>query len=78
MQLPEEYKENFDVSSEGPSSSLTEEGPSPAITSKVSLYFSGSCISVNLSFVNNRLTIIGTHRLKMFTVLGATIVIVIY
>ena len=35
MQLPEKYKENFDISSEGPSSD--------------SLYFSGSCIPTNES-----------------------------
>ena len=28
MQLAEKYKENFDVSSEGPSSGVTNEGPS--------------------------------------------------
>jgi hypothetical protein len=48
MQLPEKYKENFDASSEGPSSGVTDvwnyltpdEGPSLE-TSKCSLYFSG-------------------------------------
>ena len=46
MQLPEKYKENFDVSNEGPSSEVTplslvtpDEGPSLK-TSKFSLYFS--------------------------------------
>jgi hypothetical protein len=49
IQLPEKYKENFDVSSEGPSSRVTskvlvapDEWPSLE-TSKFSLYFSGSC-----------------------------------
>ena len=50
MQLPEKYKENFDVSSDGPSSRVTEyqEGPSLK-ASKFSLYFSGSCIPTNES-----------------------------
>jgi hypothetical protein len=46
MQIPEKYKENFDVSSEGPSSGITNQGPSLE-TSKFSLYFSGSCIPTN-------------------------------
>ena len=45
MQLPEKYKENFDVSSEGPLSGVT----SPLETSKFSLYVSGSFISSNES-----------------------------
>jgi hypothetical protein len=40
MQLPEKYKDNFDVSSEGPTNF-------PLKTSKFSLYFSGSCIPTN-------------------------------
>ena len=46
MQLPEKYKENFDVSSEGPTSAgVTDEHEGPSLeTSKFSLYFSGSCI----------------------------------
>ena len=50
IQLPEEYKENFDVSSEGPSSGVSrtlvtpDQGPSRLETSKFSLYFSGSFI----------------------------------
>jgi hypothetical protein len=43
MQLPEKYKENFDVSSEDPSSGLSFE------TSKFSLYIPGSCIPTNES-----------------------------
>jgi hypothetical protein len=39
MKLPEKYKENFDVSNEGPSLE----------TSKYSLYFPGSCIPTNES-----------------------------
>jgi hypothetical protein len=51
MQLPGKYKENFDVSSERPSSRVTEyqEGPSRLEASKFSLYFSGSCIPTNES-----------------------------
>jgi hypothetical protein len=45
MQLPEKYKENFDVLSEGPSS-----GPSHE-TSKFCLYFSSSSISTNESLL---------------------------
>jgi hypothetical protein len=42
MQLPEKYKENFDVSGEDPSTWVTpDEGPSLEM-SKFSLYFSGS------------------------------------
>jgi hypothetical protein len=41
MQLAEKYKENFDVSSEGPSSGVTSQN-SPYI-------FSGSCIPTNES-----------------------------
>ena len=56
MQLPEKYKENFDVSSEGLSSGvkletslvIPHEGSSVE-TSKFSLYFSGSCIPTNES-----------------------------
>jgi hypothetical protein len=52
MQLPEKYKENFDVSSEGPTSGVwpvtPDQGPSLE-TSKFSLYFSGSCIPTNES-----------------------------
>jgi hypothetical protein len=36
MQLPKKYKENFDVSSEGPSSGIssgTDEGPSSGVSS---------------------------------------------
>jgi hypothetical protein len=47
MQLPEKYKENFDVSSEGTTSGvwlvIPDQGPSLE-TSKFSLYFSGSCM----------------------------------
>ena len=43
MELLEKYKQNFDVSCEGP-----DEGPSLK-TSKFSLYFSGSCIPTNES-----------------------------
>ena len=50
MQLPEKYKENFDVSNEdeGP----PDEGPSLK-TSKFSLYFSSSCIPNNESLLYN-------------------------
>ena len=51
MQLPEKYKENFDVLCEGPLSGVTvtpDEGPSLE-TSKFSLYFSASCIPTNES-----------------------------
>jgi hypothetical protein len=52
MQLPEKYKESFDVSSEGPSSGVTivtpDEAPSLE-TSKFFLYFSGSRIPTNES-----------------------------
>jgi hypothetical protein len=44
MQLPEKYKENFDVSSEGRTNF-------PLKTSKFSLYFSGSCIHTNESLL---------------------------
>jgi hypothetical protein len=55
MQLPEKYKENFVVSSDGllreVSQSLTsDEGPSLKI-SKFTLYLSGSCIPINRNFV---------------------------
>jgi hypothetical protein len=46
MQLPEKYKETFDVAGEGPSSVSEEKGPSLE-TSKFSLYSSGSCIPIN-------------------------------
>jgi hypothetical protein len=52
MQISEKYKENFDVSSEGPSSELLDEGPSLE-ASKFSLYFSRSCIPSNESFPNS-------------------------
>ena len=42
MQLPQKYKENFDVSSEGPWSGVTSQTPDqgPSLeTSKFSLYF---------------------------------------
>ena len=42
MQLPEKYKENFDVTSEGPSSGITQ-------NVKILLIFSGSCIDTNES-----------------------------
>jgi hypothetical protein len=50
MQLSEKYKENFDVSSEGPSSGVSSlltsnKGPSLEM-SKFSLYFLGSCIPI--------------------------------
>ena len=76
MQLPEEYKENLDISSEGPSSGVTPvEGSSPEML-KFSLYFSGSCIPTNESLfillalptlaqtvrVNRDLTILGRQR----------------
>jgi hypothetical protein len=49
MQLPQKYKENFDVSSEGPWSGVTSQTPDvvPSLeTSKFSLYFSSSCIPI--------------------------------
>jgi hypothetical protein len=47
MQLPEKYKENFNVSSDGLSSAVTpDEGPSLE-TSKFSLNFSDICIPTN-------------------------------
>ena len=45
MQLPEKYKENFDVSSELRPFVTPDEGPSLE-TWKFSLYFSGSCIHI--------------------------------
>jgi hypothetical protein len=55
MQLPKKYKENFDISSEGPlfgvSRLLTpDEGPSLE-TSKFSFYYSDSCIPTNESLL---------------------------
>jgi ribulose 1,5-bisphosphate carboxylase large subunit-like protein len=47
MQLPEQYKENFDVSSEGPSSGVTIVSYDSLQTSKFSLYFTSSCIPTN-------------------------------
>ena len=44
MQLLEKYKENFDVSSKGPGLNSLE-------TSKLSSYFSGSCMSTNESLL---------------------------
>ena len=59
MQLPEKYKENFDVSSEGPSSEVTsqedhwlvtpDKGPSLKTSKFSAIYFSGSCIPTNES-----------------------------
>ena len=46
-ELPETYKEKFDVSSEDPSRKVSR-GPSLE-TSNLSLYFSGSCIPTNES-----------------------------
>jgi hypothetical protein len=51
MQLPEKYKENFDVVREGASSGVTsqvtpDEGPWLEML-KFFLYFSGSCIPTN-------------------------------
>ena len=52
MQLPEKYKENFNVSSEGPLSGLIAPDDEPSLeTSKLSLYFSGSCIPTNESLL---------------------------
>jgi hypothetical protein len=52
MQLPEKYKENFDVSREGPSSGVTySRRRAFARKSKFSLYFSGSCIPTNESLL---------------------------
>ena len=53
MQLPGKYKENIDVSSEGPSSGVTSlvKPDKGLYTSKFSLYFSGSCIPTNESLL---------------------------
>jgi hypothetical protein len=50
MQRPEKYKEKFDVGYY-----LPEEGPSLE-TSKISLYFSGSCIPAHRSFIKKTRT----------------------
>jgi hypothetical protein len=61
MQPPKKYKENFNVSCEGPYSGVSspdeghslltgDQGPSLK-TSKFSLYFSGSCIPINESLL---------------------------
>ena len=46
MQLPEKYKENFDVSSEGPPSGVT---PSLEFLEIILMYFWYSCIPTNES-----------------------------
>ena len=49
IQLPEKYKENFDVPSEALSPSGLPEPEGPSLeTSKISLHCSGSCIPINL------------------------------
>ena len=49
--MPEKYGENFDVSSEGPSSGSVVALRPYLETLYFSLYFSSSCIPTNESFV---------------------------
>jgi hypothetical protein len=52
MQLPEKYKENFDVSSEGPSSGVTSGGPCLRLTGASEL----GNLSCKLSLISSGLT----------------------
>jgi hypothetical protein len=52
MQLPEKYKANFDVSSEGPSSGVTNEGPSGQYWARYNqnknIYYLTTCITTSV------------------------------
>jgi hypothetical protein len=65
MQLPEIYKENFDISSKGLSSS---EGPSVEIL----LIFSGSCIPTNESLFLLALNFYQTVLSSIHAILSST------
>ena len=54
IQLPEKYKENFDVPSEAPSLSGLPEPEGPSLeTSKMSLHCSGIPINLQLSYLQS-------------------------